>query len=130
VRRRKPTLLGIIGSAVAVAGVIGLAWGSFKEFHPDRVGIALLVLGAILICYKRLDLSCKRLEQKNLAADEIFNVGREQGETAGYDEGYREGVEEGRRHQPRLTVVPLRQRCSDCGNSLGLKSVGSVADRG
>lgn len=119
VRRRKPTTLGIIGAALGATGVSGLAWSSFNSFRPDLIGIMLVVVGAVVICYKRL-------ETKNLAADEIYNVGRERGEADGYEQGYRDrGLE-----QPFTpVVVPLPQRCEHCGHSVGLTAVGSVADR-
>lgn len=123
VRRRKPTKLGIIGTVLGCLGVAGITWGSVKEFDPMRIGITLLIVGTILICFKKL-------ETKNLAADEIYNVGRERGETEGYDEGFRDGVTEGGRARPRPVVVPLSPRCPDCGHSVGLQPVGSVADRG
>lgn len=123
VRRRKPTKLGIIGTTLAALGGIGLVWGSAGEFRPDRIGIALLLLGAIIVCYKRL-------ETKNLAADEIYNVGRERGEADGYEQGLRDGLEEGRRSHPRPTVVPLHVRCEACGGAGAKRPVGSVADRG
>lgn len=123
-KRRKPTTLGIIGTTIGVLGVIGLTWGSIDSFKPDRVGIALLVVGAIIVCYKRL-------ETKNLAADEIFNVGRERGEADGYKLGYHDGLEDGHKTQPaRPVIVPLHHRCEDCQNSAAPVSVGGVADRG
>ena len=121
-RRRRPTSLGIIGTSLGVLGVIGLTWGSIDSFKPDRVGIALLVVGAIIICYKRL-------ETKNLAADEIYNVGRERAEADGYELGYQDGLEDGHKTQPaRPVIVPLHQ-CAGCGKSTALTAAGSVADR-
>lgn len=120
VRRRKPTKLGIIGTAIAGVGVIGIAWGNLEDFTPDRIGIALLLLGVTLICYKRL-------ETKNLAADEIFNVGREQGEAEGYEAGYDDGLKDGERNRPVIVPFPI-QKCPDCGHTSALQSVGS--DRG
>lgn len=118
VKRRKPTLLGIIGTTLFGLGVGGLAWGSVDHVQPDRIGIAAVVLGAVVICYKRL-------ETKNLAADEIYKVAHNRGLEEGYDEGYRDrGLE-----QPiRPVLVPLH-RCSNCGSSPALTPVGSVADR-
>lgn len=84
-------------------------WGSIQHFDPQRVGIALLNFGVALICFKRL-------ETKNLAADEIFNLGRERGEADGYDEGFRDGVEEGEKSRQRPVVVPMSPRCADCGH--------------
>lgn len=97
VKRRRPTLLGIIGTVLGALGVVGIAWGSLERFQPDRVGITLVVLGAILICYKRL-------ETKNLAADEIYKLAYDRGKEDGYDEGYEDrGLE-----QPaRPVVVPF-----------------------
>lgn len=121
VKRREATWLGIIGTALGALGVVGLAWGSADRFQPDRLGIVLVVVGAILICYKRL-------ETKNLAADEIYKVAYDRGREDGYDEGYEDrGME-----QPvRPVVVPMAtQRCGNCGSSPALQSVGSVADRG
>ena len=122
VKRRKPTWLGVVGTFTAGLGVIGLTWGSLKNFDPQRLGIACLIVGITLICFKKL-------ETKNLAADEIYNVGRERGESDGYDEGYREGLEEGQKART-LTVVPLSPRCTDCPNCAAYLPVGSVADRG
>ena len=100
VKRIKPTLLGIVGTFISILGVGGMFWGSLQHFDPQRVGIALLIVGVTVICFKRL-------ETKNLAADEIFNLGRERGEADGYDEGYRDGLEEGQKNSQRPVVVPL-----------------------
>jgi hypothetical protein len=121
VRRRRPTTLGIIGTGLGCLGVMGITWGSIQKFDPMRIGIAFLVIGVMLICFKKL-------ETKNLAADEIFNVGRERGEAEGYEMGHRDGVAEGERKRPRV-VVPF-PKCPGCGHSVGLHAVGSVADRG
>lgn len=120
VRRRKPTTLGIIGTGLGGLGVGGLAWSSIDRLRPDLIGIMLVVVGAIVICYKRL-------ETKNLGADEIYKVGYDRGREDGYDEGYQDrGLE-----QPvRPVVVPLHQLCERCGNVPQPQSVGSVADRG
>lgn len=123
VKRCKPTWLGIVGTFISTLGLIGLTWGSLDHFDPQRLGIALLIVGVTLICYKRL-------ETKNLAADEIYNVGRERGETDGYDEGFRDGVEEGEKTHQRPVVVPLSPRCVDCGHRSELLPIGTVADRG
>jgi hypothetical protein len=122
VRRRKPTTLGIIGTALACIGVVGLTWGSLDEFRPERIGIAALLIGVTLICYQRL-------ATKNLAADEIYNVGRERGEADGYEAGYEEGRADGQRSRPFVVPLPV-QTCPCCGESMSLQSVGSVADRG
>jgi hypothetical protein len=122
VKRSKPTLLGIVGTFITTLGAGGLAWGSLVNFDPQRLGIALLIVGVTLICYKKL-------ETKNLAADEIYNVGRERGESDGYDEGYRDGLEEGQKTR-EMKVVPLSPRCTDCPNCARYLAVGSVADRG
>lgn len=124
VKRSKPTKLGIIGTVLGILGVMSLAWASIEHYRPDLMGVMLIVIGAILVCYKRL-------ESKNLAADEIFNVGRERGEADGYTMGFRDGFEEGEKARPRPVVVPFpTQKCSDCGASAGKQFVGSVADRG
>lgn len=120
-RRRRPTKLGIIGVTLAVMGVAGLAWGNIEEFHPERIGIAALVVGVILLCYKQLAI-------KNLAENAIFNVGRERGEADGYDSGYEDGLKDGERRRP--VVVPLPIHTCRCGNSKSLESVGRVVDRG
>ena len=120
VRRRKPTKLGIIGTALGCLGVGGIMWGSWEDFKPDRVGIAFLMVGITLICFKRL-------ETKNLAADEIYNVGRERGEADGYDQGYLDGVRWGERNRP--VVVPFPSHCT-CGNPECSQPAGVVADRG
>jgi len=101
--------------------VIGLTWGSILEFKPERIGIALLILGAMLVCYQKLD-------RKNLASNEIFNEGRERGEADGYDHGYRDGLVDGRRERPH--VIELHPKCEDCGQPAAKRPVGSVADRG
>lgn len=119
VRRRRPTLLGVIGSALGGLGVIGLTWGSLISFKPDRVGIALAAVGAIIICYQGL-------RTKNLAADEIYKTGYDRGREDGYDEGYED---RGLEHPASPVVVPLYSRCTDCGNSAAVTAVGSVADR-
>lgn len=121
---RKPTKLGFIGTALGSLGVVGLGWESVDHFQPGRVGVMLVIVGAILICYKRL-------ETKNLAADEIYNLGRERGEgdmyDEGYKDGYREGVTKGERRRPH--VVARLPHCSNCGTATALHSVASVADR-
>jgi|SRR5690349_9709095 len=119
VRRRRPTLLGVIGTAIGGLGVIGLMWGSLVSFKPDRVGVALLVVGAIIVCYQGL-------RSKNLAADEIYKIGYDRGREDGYDEGYED---RGLEHPAAPVVVPLRQRCAECGATAGVAAVGSVADR-
>jgi hypothetical protein len=124
VKRRKPTKLGIIGAGLAVLGVAGLIWGSIQDFHPERVGIFLAVIGLGIVGYQRLE---TRLETRNLAQDEIYNVGRERGEAEGYQQGY---DDRGMEHPVRPVLVPLHLRCVDCGGTRGLQPVGSVADRG
>ena len=125
VRKRKPTLLGTAGAALGGLGVGALVWGNIRNFEPTRIGVALLIIGVMLICTK-----C--LKAKNLAENEIFNLGRERGEADCYDEYYRQGLEDGRRE--RLTVVSMPQQCScgdpQCLQPAGRKPVGSVADRG
>ena len=120
VRRRKPTKLGIIGTAVGCLGAVGITWGSLEEFRPDRVGIAFLMVGITLICFKKL-------ERKNLAADHIFNLGRERGEGDGYDQGYRDGFADGERNRP--VVVAFPPHCT-CGNPKCSQPAVAVADRG
>lgn len=122
VRRRKPTKLGIIGTVLGSLGAGGIIWGSAKAFDPMRIGIALLIVGTIIICFKKL-------EAKNLAADEIYNVGRERGEADGYEMGLRDGRVDGERTRPVIVPFPA-QKCPDCGHSAGSLPVGSVADRG
>jgi len=119
VKRRKPTKLGIIGTALGTSGVVGITWGSLDEFRPDRVGIAFLMVGITLICFKKL-------ETKSLAADEIYNVGRERGESDGYDQGYQDGLRDGERSRP--VVVPFPPHCT-CGNPECSQPAGVVADR-
>jgi hypothetical protein len=97
-----------------------------------RIGIALFIAGVILVCFKELKAYLKELRTMNLAADEIFNIGRERGEADTYDEAYKEGYEEGmakgERRRPHV-VAPLPQ-CPNCGTATALHSVASVADRG
>jgi hypothetical protein len=109
----------VIGTTISGLGVIGLTWGSFISFKPDRVGIALVVVGAIIVCYQGL-------RSKNLAADEIYKTGYDRGREDGYDEGYED---RGLEHPSVPVVVPLHQRCTECGNVAGVTAVGSVADR-
>jgi hypothetical protein len=113
-------------------GVVCIVWGSIEEFDPVRVGIALFIAGVILICFKRLEEQHRKLEEKNLAADEIYNVGRERGEADTYDAAYKEGYEAGmtigERRRP-LMVAPL-PHCPSCGTATALHAVASVADRG
>ena len=87
VKRRKATWTGIIGTSLSIAGVIGVAWGSIERFNPVAVGIMLVLVGVFLICYKKL-------ETKNLAADEIYRVGYDRGKEDGYDEGYEDSSED------------------------------------
>lgn len=122
VRRRRPTKLGIIGTVLGCLGVGCIIWGNTRQFDPMRIGIALLIVGTILICFKKL-------ETKNLAADEIYNVGRERGEADGYEMGLKDGRVDGERQRPVIVPFPVQQ-CPDCGHSVGLTPVGSVADRG
>lgn len=117
---RKPTKLGIAGTFMGSLGVVSVTWGSIKHFDPVRVGIVLLIVGVTLMCFQSL-------KTKNLAADEIYNIGRERGHEDGYEEGYREGMAYGERRRPSV-VVPMPTRCDDCGHVM--KLVGSVADRG
>lgn len=119
VRRRKPTKLGIIGTFIACLGLGGLAWGSLEHFDPQRLGIACLIVGITLICFKKL-------ETKNLAADEIYNVGRERGEADGYDQGFQDGMVVGERNRP--VVVPFPPHCT-CGDPNCAQPAGVVADR-
>lgn len=107
VKRSKPTLLGIVGTFITTLGVGGLAWGSIEHFDPQRLGIALLIVGVTLICFKKL-------ETKSLAADEIYKVGYDRGKEDGYDEGYED---RGMEHPVKPVLVPLQ-------------SAGTVADRG
>ena len=123
VKRSKPTWLGIVGTFITMLGIGGMVWGTVENFDPQRLGIAMLIVGVTLICYKRL-------ETKNLAADEIYNVGLERGQDDGYDQGYRDGLEEGQKTRARMQVVPLSPRCSDCGHCSAPQPVVSVADRG
>lgn len=120
VKRCRPTWLGVVGTFTAGLGVIGLTWGSLKNFDPQRLGIACLIVGITLICFKKL-------ETKNLAADEIYNVGYERGEADSYDRAYQEGFADGERSRP--VVVPFPPYCT-CGNPACAQPVGSVADRG
>jgi len=122
---RKPTKLGFTGTAMGSLGVVCVVWGSVQAFDPVRVGVGLFLAGVILMCFKDL-------RTQNLAADEIFNIGRERGEADVYDEAYKEGYEEGmamgERRRPHV-VAPLPQ-CPSCGTTTALRSVASVADRG
>lgn len=102
-KRHKPTLLGIVGAALATLGVVGLTWGSVRiRFRPDLIGITLIIVATIMICYGRL-------QQRNLGADEIYKVAHERGKEEGYDEGYEDrGME-----QPiRPVVVALPDQCA------------------
>lgn len=121
-------------------GVVCIAWGSIEAFDPIRVGIGLFIAGVILICFKELQVHLKELRTLNLAADEIYNVGRERGQEDTYAEakeegfregrevGYREGMTKGERRRP-VSVAPL-PHCPGCGTATALHSVASVADRG
>jgi hypothetical protein len=121
---RKPTKLGFIGTLLGSLGVVCIVWGSVEAFDPVRVGIGLFLAGVILVCFKEL-------RTQNLAADEIFNIGRERGEADVYDEAYREGYEEGmtmgERRRPYAAPLP---HCPNCGTATALHAVASVADRG
>jgi len=107
VRRRKPTTLGIIGTTLAALGVMSLAWASIEHFRPDLVGIMLVVVGAVVICYKRL-------ETKNLAADEIYKLAYDRGKEDGYDEGY---ADRGLETPERPVVVAFPGQCV-CGGTV------------
>lgn len=101
-KRHKPTLLGIIGATAGSLGVVGLAWGSMGRFRPDLIGITLIVVSAIVVCYGRL-------KQKNLAADEIYKVAYDRGREDGYDEGYEDrGME--RPERPVIVDFPCDDR--------------------
>ena len=120
VKRSKPTRLGIVGTFITTLGMGGLTWGSIEHFDPQRLGIACLIVGITLICFKKL-------ETKNLAADEIYNVGRERGEGDGYDQGYQDGLADGERNRP--VVVQFPPHCT-CGNPNCAQPAGVVANRG
>jgi hypothetical protein len=107
VRRRRPTKLGIIGTALAALGGGGLTWGTVDEFQPERFGILFLIIGIGIIGFQKL-------ERRNLASNEIYNTGRERGEADGYDQGYRDGLIDGERNRP--VVVPFPGRCQHCGH--------------
>lgn len=111
VKRRKPTKLGIIGTVLATLGVIGLAWGSVQDFRPERIGVFLAVLGFGVIGYRRL-------ETKNLAADEIYKIAYDRGREDGYDEGY---DDRGQEQPARPVVVPLGVACINCGETKGAR---------
>jgi hypothetical protein len=76
-----------------------------KDFHPERAGFGLLLAGMILVTFKKL-------EQKNLAADEIYKTAYDRGNEDGYDQGYADRQSE----QPtRPVVVPMPvARCLNC----------------
>ncbi|HEY9367016.1 hypothetical protein [Streptomyces sp.] len=113
-RLNKPSKLGLIGGVLAGVGAVALAWGNVNDFDPERVGIVLLIMGTILMTFKRL-------EQKNLAADEIYNVAYERGMEEGYDQGYED---RGQEQPARPVVVPFPvQRCPACGSEAGLVAV-------
>lgn len=128
---KKPTKLGFAGSFMGSLGVVCIVWGSVESFDPLRIGIAMFVAGVILVCFKELKAYLKELRTMNLAADEIYNIGRERGEAETYDEAYKEGYQEGMTHGERRrphVVAPL-PKCPSCGTSTALHSVASVADR-
>jgi hypothetical protein len=110
---------------MASLGVVCIVWGSAKEFDPVRVGIVLFLGGLTLVCFKEL-------RTQNLAANEIYNVGRERGQDETYDEaykeGYREGMTMGERRRPH--VVAKLPHCPNCGTATALHAVAGVADRG
>lgn len=121
---KKPTKLGIAGTIMGSLGVGCIIWGSVKLFDPLKIGSVLFIAGVILICFKRLEEQHGRLEEKNLAADEIFNLGRERGESDAYEDGYKDGMAFGERRRPQAP------HCPSCGTSTALHSVVSVANRG
>lgn len=125
---RKPTKLGVAGTALGSLGVVCIVWGSVQAFDPVRVGIVLLLVGVISIYFNKTTTLLQELRTQNLAADEIYKIGRDQGIEDAWEDGYREGVADEKRHKPQI-VVPLPQ-CPSCGTSTALRSVASVANRG
>jgi hypothetical protein len=124
---KKPTKLGFTGPLLGSLGVVCIVWGSVREFDPVRVGVALFLAGVISIFFKKLEDQHRRLEEKNLAADEIWKIGQNAGFEDGYADGYQDGVANGERRRPHV-VAPLPQ-CPHCGTATALHSVASVADR-
>jgi hypothetical protein len=124
---KKPTKLGFTGSLMGSLGVVCIVWGSVREFDPVRVGIALFLAGVILIGFKKMGDQHDRLEEKNLAGDEIYKVAHDRGIEEGYEDGYREGMIHGERRRPAV-MAPL-PHCPSCGTATALHAVASVADR-
>lgn len=124
---KKPTKLGFAGYVMGSLGVVCIIWGSVREFDPLKVGSVLFIAGVILICFKRLEEQHGRLEEKNLAADEIYKLGKNIGVEEGYEDGYHEGMIHGERRRPAVVPLPV---CPDCGADTHLRSVAGVANRG
>ena len=119
-KKWKPSLMEVAGYVIGCAGVAGLIWGSLEDFDPTRIGIVLLVLGAVL-------LSTKCLKTNNLASNEIYNLGRERGEGDTWDEAYQAGFADGERSRP--VVVPFPPQCT-CGNPACAQPVGVAVSNG
>jgi hypothetical protein len=83
------------GAASVVLGIAFIAWQAIiVTFNPAAVGIAALVIGVLLICYKKLAI-------KNMASDEVFQTG--------YDRGWDDRDEESRRDaHPRVVDISSR----------------------
>lgn len=101
------------GAAAVATGAACILWQNLRTFNPAGIGITLLVVGALLVCYKKLAM-------KNMAADQTFKLG--------YDIGKEDGAEEQRRETDlRPQVVPISSRlCTDCKTKRSEPTVNAV----
>lgn len=97
---RRKTGTEIAGAVAVALGIACIAWQAIiVTFNPAAIGIASLVIGVLLICYKKLAI-------KNMASDEVFQTG--------YDRGWEDRDEESRRDAFPHVVDITSRLCSSC----------------
>jgi hypothetical protein len=132
VMRRKPSVLAMTGTAMTIAGINGLAWGTLGSLSADsisRAGGFALLAGMLVMLYKRLETMLKEhhrmLSERNMSEREIERFAYDRGHEDGYEERDCE-IRETQVLRPTVVPLPVRERA----NTTGLASVGRVADRG
>lgn len=83
-RNTKGTKQPQTGGLGVVVLAIGIGLILADDFTVASIGRVLALGGLVFACYQKLD---RRISERNLAADEIYQVGYEAGEARGYEEG-------------------------------------------
>lgn len=83
-RNTKGTKQSQTGGLGVVVLAIGIGLILADDFTVASIGRVLALGGLVFACYQKLD---RRISERNLANDEIYQVGYDSGHERGYEEG-------------------------------------------